>query len=290
MQQAAAKAGFKLQSASAFRDFSRQQLIWNEKFTGKRAVLDTQSVPLDISLLNEGELCEAILHWSALPGASRHHWGTEIDIYDPFRLPSGQSLQLEPWEYETGGYFSELNQWMSDNMAMYDFYRPFTAKNAGYKLIRVGDHVEASSGCYTAMAILPLSAQAKLLCDRAEQLLARDLFWRNDLDEFNFNINNEQKLTDEDWLELVGFAFYSRALTSSSASIQRFLAESEESLMSLRLYFQQKLPLTEICQGLKLTGHKQWLKQARGEVREIIQRNHPELVIKIEQEFSAFYP
>lgn len=44
MQQAAAKAGFKLQSASAFRDFSRQQLIWNEKFTGKRPVLDKQSI------------------------------------------------------------------------------------------------------------------------------------------------------------------------------------------------------------------------------------------------------
>ncbi|MCW2254484.1 LAS superfamily LD-carboxypeptidase LdcB [Providencia alcalifaciens] len=131
MQQAAAKEGFKLQSASAFRDFSRQQLIWNEKFAGKRPVLDKQSEPIDISLLSEGELCEAILHWSALPGASRHHWGTEIDIYDPFRLPAGQSLQLEPWEYETGGYFSELNQWMNDNMAMYDFYRPFAAKDAG---------------------------------------------------------------------------------------------------------------------------------------------------------------
>lgn len=131
MQQAAAKAGFKLQSASAFRDFSRQQLIWNEKFTGKRPVLDKQSNPLDISVLSEGELCEAILHWSALPGASRHHWGTEIDVYDPLRLPEGQSLQLEPWEYEQGGYFAELNQWLSDNMATYNFYRPFTAKNAG---------------------------------------------------------------------------------------------------------------------------------------------------------------
>lgn len=131
MQQAAAKAGFKLQSASAFRDFSRQQLIWNEKFVGKRPFLDKQSQPLDIALLTEGELCEAILHWSALPGASRHHWGTEIDVYDPLRLPADQSLQLEPWEYEEGGYFAELNQWLTDNMATYDFYRPFTAKDAG---------------------------------------------------------------------------------------------------------------------------------------------------------------
>ncbi|MDD9338252.1 MAG: M15 family metallopeptidase [Providencia heimbachae] len=130
MQQAAAKAGFKLQSASAFRDFSRQLLIWNEKFSGKRPVLDKHSQPIDICSLSEGELCETILHWSALPGASRHHWGTEIDIYDPLRIPAGQTLQLEPWEYETGGYFAELNSWMTDNMATFDFYRPFTAKDA----------------------------------------------------------------------------------------------------------------------------------------------------------------
>ncbi|MGG4608763.1 M15 family metallopeptidase [Providencia sp. Me31A] len=131
MQQAAVKAGFKLQSASAFRDFSRQQLIWNEKFTGLRPVLDANSQPLDITQLSEGELCEAILHWSALPGASRHHWGTEIDVYDPLRIPQGQTLQLEPWEYEQGGYLAELNQWLTDNMATFDFYRPFTDKNAG---------------------------------------------------------------------------------------------------------------------------------------------------------------
>lgn len=131
MQQAAARAGFKLQSASAFRDFARQQIIWNEKFAGKRPVLDTHSQPLDISTLTEGELCEAILHWSALPGASRHHWGTEIDVYDPLRIPAGQALQLEPWEYQEGGYFAELNHWLTDNMATFDFYRPFTATNAG---------------------------------------------------------------------------------------------------------------------------------------------------------------
>lgn len=131
MQQAAVKAGFKLQSASAFRDFARQQIIWNEKFAGKRPILDKDSQPLEITKLNEGQICNAILHWSALPGASRHHWGTEVDIYDPLRLPKGQSLQLEPWEYEDGGYFSELNHWLSDNMATYDFYRPFTAKDVG---------------------------------------------------------------------------------------------------------------------------------------------------------------
>ncbi|EKT63614.1 M15 family metallopeptidase [Providencia burhodogranariea] len=172
MQQAAARAGFKLQSASAFRDFSRQQLIWNEKFAGKRAVLDNQNQPLDISVLNEGKLCEAILHWSALPGASRHHWGTEIDIYDPFRLPVGQSLQLEPWEYETGGYFSELNQWISDNMATYDFYRPFSAKDAG-------------------VAYEPWHISYWPLSHEAEQLLTPEVIK---------TVLDEEKILGKDWL------------------------------------------------------------------------------------------
>lgn len=121
LQQQAAKAGFKLMPASSFRSFERQLAIWNGKFEGTRPVLDAESQPIDIQTLSEGQRCEAILKWSALPGASRHHWGTEIDFYDPFRLPNGQSLQLEPWEYEQGGYFAQLNNWLTENMSAYDF-------------------------------------------------------------------------------------------------------------------------------------------------------------------------
>ncbi|CAM3915870.1 M15 family metallopeptidase [Xenorhabdus thuongxuanensis] len=131
MQKEAAKAGFKLQPASSFRDFTRQQIIWNEKFRGQRPVLDDNSQPLNISKMDEEELCEAILRWSALPGASRHHWGTELDIYDPFLLPEGKKLQLEPWEYENEGYFEPLTHWLTENMSHYDFYRPFTRHDAG---------------------------------------------------------------------------------------------------------------------------------------------------------------
>ena len=36
LQQRAAQHGFNLQPASSFRDFARQQLIWNGKFNGER--------------------------------------------------------------------------------------------------------------------------------------------------------------------------------------------------------------------------------------------------------------
>lgn len=131
MQQAAKIAGFDLQPASTFRDFGRQLAIWNGKFRGERPVLDQDSQPLDISLLDTGARCEAILRWSALPGASRHHWGSDLDIYDPSLLPPGNKLQLEAWEYEVGGYFYPLSQWLGAHMAEFGFYRPFTEDSRG---------------------------------------------------------------------------------------------------------------------------------------------------------------
>lgn len=134
LQQAAAKDGFNLQPASSFRDFSRQQLIWNNKFLGKRKVHDDEGNTLDLNTLTDWQKCEAILRFSALPGASRHHWGTEIDIFDPNLLPNNQSLQLEPWEYQKDGYFFELSQWLKYNAQKFDFGFPFLNLEAQYKI------------------------------------------------------------------------------------------------------------------------------------------------------------
>ncbi|NMP29212.1 M15 family metallopeptidase [Rahnella sp. SAP-1] len=131
LQSAAAKAGFDLQPASTFRDFDRQLAIWNGKFRGERPVLDSHSQPVDISQLNDGQRGELILRWSALPGASRHHWGSDLDIYDPSLLPAGKHLQLEPWEYQQSGYFYPLTQWLSAHMAEFGFYRPFDQDRGG---------------------------------------------------------------------------------------------------------------------------------------------------------------
>lgn len=125
LQQGAKRAGFNLQPASTFRDFARQRAIWNGKFCGERKVHDDSGTALDLACLNDWQKCQAILRWSAVPGASRHHWGTEIDFFDPDLLPQGQSLQLEPWEYQTGGYFQKLTNWLLSNAEEYGFFFPF---------------------------------------------------------------------------------------------------------------------------------------------------------------------
>jgi len=131
LQASAKEAGFNLQITSGFRSFERQCLIWNNKYAGKRTLLDKDESILDIHALSELEKLIAILHWSALPGASRHHWGCDVDIYDPNLLPTGRQLQLTCDEYQQGGYFFELNQWLSENMGQFDFYRPYQTYQGG---------------------------------------------------------------------------------------------------------------------------------------------------------------
>jgi len=160
LQQSAVKNGFNLQPASSFRDFARQQLIWNGKFNGERKVHDDVGNALDLSRLDDWQKSQAILRWSALPGASRHHWGTEIDIFDPDLLPQGQSLQLEPWEYEQGGYFFELSEFLTENLPHFDFNLPFMQMPAEKKIGREPWHI----------SYMPLAEKAKQLFS-AEVLL-----------------------------------------------------------------------------------------------------------------------
>lgn len=131
LKEAANQAGFDLQLASAFRPFERQLLIWNNKFSGKQPLLDSNSQPLDPATLDALEKIHAIMRWSALPGASRHHWGTDIDVYAANCLPKDTQLQLEPWEYAKGGHQAEFSQWLAANMADFGFYLPYADDRGG---------------------------------------------------------------------------------------------------------------------------------------------------------------
>lgn len=128
LAEAAADAGFHLAVASSFRSFDRQLAIWNAKARGQRPVLDDEGRPLDLKSLSEEELVRAIMRWSALPGGSRHHWGTDIDVYDAGAMPEGYKLQLTTAECEGDGLFAPFHQWLSDVLARgesHGFYRPY---------------------------------------------------------------------------------------------------------------------------------------------------------------------
>ncbi|MDA8621649.1 M15 family metallopeptidase [Psychrosphaera sp.] len=131
MQTAAAGAGFDLQVASGFRDFSRQKMIWNNKFSGQRAVLDLSGNIIDINALTNEEKVISILTFSALPGLSRHHWGTDFDFYDAGNLPDNYQLKLEEHEYINDGPCSGLSKWLKLNMDQFGFNAPYSVYNGG---------------------------------------------------------------------------------------------------------------------------------------------------------------
>ncbi len=124
MIEAATDAGFKMEIASGFRDFSRQRAIWNGKFSGELPILDSDSKPLNKSALSDEEKLMAILRWSALPGGSRHHWGCDFDVYARNLLPEGTDLQLEPWEYLEGHQY-EFYLWLKTHLNEYGFFFPY---------------------------------------------------------------------------------------------------------------------------------------------------------------------
>jgi len=134
LRTAARAAGFDISILSGFRSFEEQLSIWNRKASGKLAVLGSDARPLDITALSDKELVFAILRWSALPGASRHHWGTDVDIYDMAARPVGYEIQLVPAEVESGGMFAPLHEWLDKRIAAksaFGFFRPYDIDRNG---------------------------------------------------------------------------------------------------------------------------------------------------------------
>jgi len=121
----AEKDGIQLALASGFRGFEAQLRIWNAKCLGKRALVDKNGKDLDFASLTDEQIVDAILRWSALPGASRHHWGTDFDVFDVAALPAGQALQLVPQEAAPGGPFEKFSLWLDENLEDAGFFRPY---------------------------------------------------------------------------------------------------------------------------------------------------------------------
>jgi LAS superfamily LD-carboxypeptidase LdcB len=131
MRAAAARAGFDLVPVSSFRDFERQRAIWNAKFRGDRPALDRSGRRVAMRKLDAGARVDAILCWSALPGASRHHWGSDIDVADGHVIDRGYAPKLEADEYRRGGPFAALAAWLTGHMRRYGFYRPYASRRPG---------------------------------------------------------------------------------------------------------------------------------------------------------------
>jgi LAS superfamily LD-carboxypeptidase LdcB len=123
--QQAQNDNIKIALVSSYRDFERQLKIWNDKWLGERDVFSKEGDKLDTSSMSQQQKFEAIAHWSALPGLSRHHWGTDLDIFDAEVIESGYQVQLTPDEFSVGGVCHKLAQWLDANLEKFGFFRPY---------------------------------------------------------------------------------------------------------------------------------------------------------------------
>ena len=134
LQADARRAGFELAIASGFRSFERQLLIFNQKAAGLRPVHDDAGCAVAMAELAPPEQLRAILRFSALPGTSRHHWGTDLDIYDAAAVGADYRVRLEPEEVAPGGVFDAMHCWLDERIAAgksHGFYRPYAEARGG---------------------------------------------------------------------------------------------------------------------------------------------------------------
>lgn len=113
MQHKAALEGITIEIVSAYRSYNRQQAIWNRKFTANK---NAGYTPI--------ENIQKIIEYSTLPGTSRHHWGTDLDIIDGSVPKEGDVLLTEKF-YDNGPY-AQLREWLESNAADFGFIAPYT--------------------------------------------------------------------------------------------------------------------------------------------------------------------
>lgn len=134
LRERANRAGFNLCVASGYRSYQRQLSIFNAKAVGERAIVDEAGRILRPANLSAKALLAAILRFSALPGVSRHHWGTDVDVWDSAAVNADYQLALTTDEYADGGVFSAMSQWLDERIAADDaegFFRPYASDSGG---------------------------------------------------------------------------------------------------------------------------------------------------------------
>lgn len=113
MQQAALKDGIKIQVASGYRSFDRQRQIWNRKYKK----YESQGLTPD-AIFNK------IVEYSTVPGTSRHHWGTDMDLIDANAKYSGSVLVTD--KFHGDGPFCKLKDWMDIHARDFGFELVYT--------------------------------------------------------------------------------------------------------------------------------------------------------------------
>jgi len=113
MNSAARKSGLSVRVVSSYRSFNHQNLIWTRKYKRYRSRQLSPQTAVNYNI-----------RYTAIPGSSRHHWGTEIDVVDGTVKTSQYPLNTK--HYHGNGIYKSFREWMDDNAYKYGFYRVYT--------------------------------------------------------------------------------------------------------------------------------------------------------------------
>lgn len=174
LQHAARLDGIEIALVSSYRSFAAQVRIWQGKLQGRRPVYDANQRQVDVFALTSEEKVRAILLYSALPGASRHHWGTDFDIYDKAAVSSEYQVQLLDAEYAAGGPFYRLNQWLEEHAEAFGFFRPYREDTNGVAQERWHLSFFPESNALLEAFTLPMLQQAiaQFDCEEKDTIVA----------------------------------------------------------------------------------------------------------------------
>ena len=127
MKNEAARDGINLRIVSATRTFAQQKTLWENKWRGRAPVnSDTREfLPRPgtrFDTLTLIDRASRILEFTAMPAASRHHWGTDLDFND---------VNPSYWETPRG---QREYRWLVENAPRFGFCQVYSAnRTTGYK-------------------------------------------------------------------------------------------------------------------------------------------------------------
>ena len=139
-------------------------------------------------------------------------------------------------------------------------------QKCGFILVHFSESKEASSGCYSVVALCPLSEEGRAFVQQAEKQFQRNLplsfhqlatqFTRTEI---------AWTLDSSDWQSLTDFADFFLPLSSALPSIRRLITSAGEAPFPL---------LADYCkQPEKRPNKKIWLENCRREVKKWLQKN-----------------
>lgn len=137
MADSAALDGIRIFVVSATRNHEYQTDIWTRKWESRSGA--------------DVEKAREILEYSSMPGTSRHHWGTDLDINS-----------VEPSYFESGTG-AAIYAWMDENAHKFGFFQPYTAQTKG----RTGYNEEKWHWSYQPIARKLLKAYNHLVTPEA---------------------------------------------------------------------------------------------------------------------------